>query len=361
MSTIFGYLNLNDNDRVFTATQGQQVIYDAAVKFIQEKQAELDAAYSAFVEGSTEGFKERYELPGGGYMQEIPHAQRPDSIKNTGYWDVAYPIKNWADAISGSRVDLAKMTVLRLENNILTVQNRSINVMRRELLRALLYKEQETFIDPEWGTLYVEPLANGDTVTYPPLPGALTAATRQRYVGSNYTAASISDTNDPYATISAALNADFGGTQGANSVAVFINSAQVAKTKLLTGFVSASNGAVIQSSLADQLTNVPSQLMNGSFVILGYVSGCWVVVWDFMPSGYMLGVHLEAPAPLKKRVDPAADGLGDGGLQLIAEEEEYPFKSTYWQMRFGLGVGNRLNGYAMQLVASTTYTSPTIS
>lgn len=357
MSTIFGYLNLNDSDRVFNATQGQRVIYDAAKAFIDAKNAEMNAAYKVFIEETTDLFKERYELPGGGYMQEIAHAQRPDSIKTSGYWDVAYPLKNWADAISGSRVDMAYMTVAKLENNILTVQNRSVNVTRREILRALLYKEQETFVDDIRGSLLIEPLANGDAVVYPPLPGASAAAIRNRYVGSNYTAASISDANNPYETISAALTADFGQQQGNSNVAVFINSAQVAKTKALSDFVEYTDRYVVAGANADQLSNLPTGLPG---VIIGRVSGCWVVQWDFMPSGYMLGIHLDAPAPLKKRIDPADTGLGDG-LQLIAEEYEYPFKSSYWQNRFGLGVGNRLNGFALQLVASTTYTSPTIS
>jgi hypothetical protein len=357
MSTIFGYLNLNDSDRVFNATQGQRVIYDAAVKWLQEREAEMNAVYSVFTEKTTDLFKERYELPGGGYMQEIPHAQRPDSIKTNGYWDVAYPIKNYADAISGSRVDMAYMTVAKLENNILTVRNRSVNVTRRELLRALLYKEQETFVDPIRGSLLIEPLANGDAVLYPALPGAVAEATRQRYVGSNYLASAISDTNNPYATISAALTADFGAQQGAASVVVFINSAQSAKTRLLTDFVPVRSTAVTPSALADQVTNIPTGLPG---IVIGHVSGCWVVEWDFMPAGYMLGIHQDAPAPLVRRIDPADTGLGDG-LQLVAEEEEYPFKSSYWQNRFGLGVGNRLNGYALQLVSGTTYTSPTIS
>lgn len=357
MSSIFGYLNLNDSDRVFNATQGQRVIYDAVTTYINAKNAELAAAYSVFIGETTEMFKERYMLPGGGYMQEIDPNQRPDSVKATGSWDVGYPIKNWADAITGARVDMAYMTVQRLENNILTVQNRSVNVTRRELLRALLYKEQETFIDPLWGTLYVEPLANGDSVVYPPLPGAVAEATRQRYVGSNYTAASISDTNNPYATISAALTADFGQQQGNSNVIVYINSAQEAKTRALTDFVEVVDRFVVSGANTDTLTNLPS----GPGVIIGRVSGCWVSIWDFVPSAYMLGIHLDAPAPLKKRVDPADTGLGDGGLMLVAEEDEYPFRSSFWQMRMGLGVGNRLNGYAMQLVASTTYTSPTIS
>lgn len=359
MSTIFGYLNLNDSDRIFQATQGQRVIYEAVTQFLTAKSTELNAAYAVFIEKTVDDFKERYELPGGGYMQEIPHAQRPDSIKSLGYWDVAFPLKNWADAITGSRVDMAYMTVAAMERHILTIQNRSINVSRRELLRALLYKEQETFIDPIRGSLLIEPLANGDTVLYPPLPGAVAEATRQRYVGSNYAAASISDTNNPYATISAALTLDFGQQQGNSAVAVFINSAQEAKTRALSDFVEVEDRFVTPGSATDRVTNIPTGLPG---IVIGRVSGCWVVVWDFIPANYMLGIHLDAPAPLVKRIDPADTGLGNGDLSLIAEETEYPFKSSYWQMRFGLGVGNRLNGYAMYLVAgTTTYTSPTIN
>lgn len=359
MSTIFGELNLNDTDRVFNATQGQRVIYDAIAAFITRENANMQAAYSVFVSETTSAFKERYKLPGGGYMQEIPHAQKPDAIKGYGSWDVAYPLKNFADAVSGSRVDRSYLTVAELDSQVLSVNARSINTMRRELLRALLYKEDETFGDPLHGDLTIKGLASGtgDNVVYPPLPGATSEAVRQRYNGSNYTAANISDTNNPYETISDALTADFGQQQGNSNVAVFINSAQKAKTKALTDFDALNDRFTQPGANVNQLVGLPTGLPG---IIIGRVSGCWVVQWDFMPSGYMLGVHLDAPAPLKRRIDPADTGLGDG-LQLVAEDDDYPFIASYWQNRFGLGCGNRLNGYAMQLVASTTYTSPTIS
>jgi hypothetical protein len=59
------------------------------------------------------------------------------------------------------------------------------------------------------------------------------------------------------------------------------------------------------------------------------------------------------------RVDPADTGLGMG-LQLVAEDERYPIKSAHYRNRFGYGVRNRLNGVVVQLVASTSYTIPTI-
>jgi len=67
MSTIFGNLNLNDTDRVFNATQGQRVIYDAVMEYVNRVNAEISAAYSVFISETTANYKERYHLPGSGY------------------------------------------------------------------------------------------------------------------------------------------------------------------------------------------------------------------------------------------------------------------------------------------------------
>lgn len=359
MSTIFGELNLNDTDRVFNATQGQSVIYDAVQVYIAREQENMLSAYAVFIAETTPNFKERYKMPGSGYMQEIPHAQKPDAVKGYGSWDVAYPLRNYADAVSGSRVDRSYMTVAELDAQVLGVNVRSVNTVRREILRALLYKEDETFVDELHGSLTIKALASGtgDNVVYPPLPGATAEAIRLRYLGSNYATASISDTNNPIATIVDGLVADFGQQQGNSNVAVFINTAEKPKIKALTDFDEITDRFIVPGADTDRPFNMPTGLPG---VIVGRTSGAWIVEWPFMPATYMLGVHLDVPAPLKRRIDPADTGLGDG-LQLVTEDEQYPFIASYWQNRFGLGCGNRLNGYAMQMVASTTYTSPTIS
>jgi len=359
MATIFGNLNLNDTDRVFNATQGQQVIYDAIMEFVNRINAEAMAAYSVFIAETTQNYKERYKLPGGGYMQEVNPDQRPDAVKSYGSWDVAYPLKNYADAIGGSRVDRSYMTVAELDNQVQGIVARSVNTTRRELLRALLYKEDETFVDPLWGSLTVKALATGagDGVLYPPVLGSNTEAIRLRYQGTNYLTAAISDTNNPYATINDALVADFGQQQGNSNIAVFINTAEKAKTIALTDFDPLNDRFITPGVNVNQLTSLPPGMPG---TIIGRTNGCWVVEWPFIPATYMLGVHLDSPAPLKRRIDPADTGLGDG-LQLITEDEEYPFVQSYWQNRFGLGVGNRLNGMALYLASSTTYTSPTIT
>jgi len=312
-----------------------------------------------FVTETTANYKERYRLPGGGYMQEISADQKPDAVKSYGSWDVAYPLRNYADSVNGSRVSRAYMTVAELEQQTLGIVARSVNTMRRELLRALLYKEDETFIDPLWGSLTVKALAtgSGDAVVYPPVLGSVTEAIRLRYLGSNYATASISDTNNPIATMQDALVADFGQQQGNSNIVTFINTAEKTKIIALTDFDPLNDRFVVPGSNINQLSNLPASMPG---TIIGRTNGSWIVEWPFMPATYMLSVHLDAPAPLKKRIDPADTNLGDG-LQLVTEDEQYPFAASYWQNRFGFGVANRLNGYAMQMVTSTTYTSPTIS
>lgn len=276
MSTIFANLNLNDTDRVFNATQGQQVIYNAITEYVNRVNAEAAAAYSVFVSGTTANYKERYRLPGGGYMQEIHPDQKPDAVKSYGSWDVAYPLRNYADAVSGSRVSRAYMTVAELEQQTLGIVARSVNTLRRELLRALMYKEDETFVDPLWGSLTVKGLATGagDGVLYPPVLGSVSEAVRLRYLGSNYATASISDTNNPIATIVDGLIADFGQQQGNSNIAVFINTAEKAKIKALTDFDEEIDRFVDPAMTVNKLTNMPTGLPG---VIVGRTNGAWIV------------------------------------------------------------------------------------
>ena len=58
------------------------------------------------------------------------------------------------------------------------------------------------------------------------------------------------------------------------------------------------------------------------------------------------------------REDPADTGLA-GGLNLVGEDEEFPFRNAFYSHRFGLGAGNRLNGVALEFGIGGTYTIPT--
>ena len=101
----------------------------------------------------------------------------------------------------------------------------------------------------------------------------------------------------------------------------------------------------------NMLPNVPGRILGRTD------SGVWVSEWRWVPSGYIVNVSLDAPPPLKMRVDPDDTGLGSG-LQLVAEDELNPLRVAYWENRFGIGCANRLNGVVIQLKASGSYDIP---
>lgn len=354
MSAIFGHLNISDSDRVFNATAGQRVIYDAATAYIERINNELNQALSIFLEETTQEYKRRYKLPGGGYLQARQPDGRFGSVKTIGQWDVAFPLRDYGAQISGNDVDMAYMTVAELDRHISTVVAQNVNTIRFELLKALLNNVQETFVDPIWGSLLVEPLANDDAVTYPPVLGSASEATENHYLESNYASSGISDTNNPYVTIKDELEEHFGQAAGGSNIAVFINPAERAKTEALADYDPVNDRFIRPGADTDIVLPLPA---NHPGTILGRTNGVWVVEWRFVPAAYMVGIHLDAPKPLVRRIDPADTGLGDG-LQLVAENEEFPFKASFWRHRFGFGAGNRLNGVVLELGTGGTYSIP---
>lgn len=355
MSGIYGALGLNDTDRVFLSTLGQRVVYDAVNQVLAQHSADLNAAMGVFVEETTSDYKRRYKLAGGGRLQRMGDQSRPAAVKAYGSWDVAFPLEDFGAALSASDVAYAYMSVQDLDRHMNTILQQNVNSVRFEMLNALLGSAQGTFVDPLWGSLSIEPLANGDAVVYPPVLGSEDEATDNHYLESGYLASAISDTNNPFVTIRDELEEHFGVETGGSNIVVFRNNAQNAKVQALTDY----DEVVDRFVRAGQDTDVPVGLpMTLPGVIKGRVSGCWDVEWRWVPANYMIAVHLDAPRPLIRRIDPADTGLGDG-LQLVSTSDKFPFTESFYRHRFGVGCGNRLNGVVMELGNGGTYTVPT--
>jgi hypothetical protein len=355
MSGIFGALNINDSDRVFLSTMGQRVIYDAIQQVLAQHNADMMAAMGVFVDQTTSDYKLRYKLPGGGRLQRLATQAPSGAVKSYGSWDVAFPLEGFGAQIAGNRIDMAYMTVQDLNRHIDTVTQQDINTVRFEILKALLNSGQDTFVDPLWGSLSIEPLANGDSVVYPPVLGSETEATENHYVETGYLASAISDTNNPYESLAGELEEHFGAPTGGSNIVAFINNAQTALTTALSDFTEVVDRYTAAGASRDTLSVLPPSLPGR---VVGRTNGVWVVEWRFIPANYILGVHLDAPKPLVQRVDPADTGLPQG-LTLVATDEEHPITSSYYEHRFGFGVGNRLNGVVAELGNGGTYTVPT--
>ena len=345
MAGIFGHLNISDTERSFLATAGQSLVWEAAQEYLDRVNAQMEQFLGVFVEETTEVFKERYKLPGGGHLQRRGSDGRYGAVKAYGYWDVAFPLEDFGAQIASNDVDLAYMSARELENHIQTVVIQNTNTVRHELLKALLNNTQGTFTDPIHGSLSIEPLANGDTVVYPPVIGSESEATEDHYLGSAYAASSISDTNNPFVTIRDDLIHHSGIRGDGYNIVVFVNPAELPETEDLTDYDPDIDRYVIPGDNINRLQGLPAGLPGA---VMGRTNGVWVVRWDWIPASYMVGIHMDMAKPLKRRVDPADTGLGRG-LQLVARDEQFPFESSFWRHRFGLGCGNRLNGVVMDM------------
>jgi hypothetical protein len=359
MSQIFSILGIPDSDRSYLNTIGQSVVYEAVQENLRQISDDLNSALSVFVDETTSDHARRYKLPGSGYMQRRDRASAPGAVKAYGKWDVAFPLEDFGDQIAIDDVSLAYMNMQELNRHLDSIEVRNRNTMRREILVALMNNTNLSFVDEslETPTLTVVPLANGDSVVYPPVLGSDSEATDDHYKETNYVVGSISDTNDPCEDAVSELEEHFGSQTGGSEIVMFAGKTLADKIRnTLTDFEDIDDRHIQQGANANLVVGLPANLPGK--LIGRHNAGIWVCEWRYMPDNYSLSVHMGAPKPLIMRVDPADTGLGVG-LQLIAKNDKFPMEGSFYRNRYGFGVGNRLNGVVHEYATGGSYTIPT--
>ncbi len=360
MATILGSIDIKDSERAFESVDGQRLIWSETVELFTRLNEEFDSATELFVQGTTKAFKERYELPGGGFAEKLPFQEaKPVETRRTGSFDVAYPIWVTGGALSWNRVAMAYLTMGAYRAHVQTIVNQFNNTNFTRILAAIFNNVVTTFPDPVHGDITVQTLANGDAVVYPPKIGVSTGATENYYVGVAYLESGISNTNDPIKVIRDKIEPRYGYSQGGSPIIVLCNTSAVPYLRLLADFDPVE---LFNVRSGDNIT-VPDLFPANRFLprnarVEGTIGGSWVVSWPRMPSGWMIGVHADAPPPLMARTDEV-EGLGNGEIQLLTEDEEFPFTTARWIQRKGYGVGNRLGAVAVALNGTSSYTIPT--
>lgn len=355
---ILGAIGAQDDDYVKLHTFGQGVIYNGLENILGNHNGDLAEAEGLFIERPTFHHTDNYKLPGTGRLQRRSNSSRTGEVKRGGSWDVAFPLEDFGASIAINRIRWAYMDARTFNAHVNTVLVQDTNTRRFEMLRAMFNNTARTFIDEDWGSLTVQPLANSDGTLYPPVVGSEVNATQNNYLGVATAATTFTDSNNPIPTLVNQLEQMFGTPTGGSDIVVFMNNAQTASAQGLSGFDTIPNRFVTYGDNVSlvMLGDVPLRLGR----CLGESDSALLVEWRWIPAGYMLAVHMGAPKPLMKRVDPPETGLTTG-LQMVPTDYDAPFMDYEWCNRFGLGVGNRLNGVVIDLTASggaNTYSIP---
>ena len=337
-----GYEHLAD-ERV--ADGRVQIVSDAIRRSVAEHNRVVDAALEELVERTTD-YTARYKLPGGGTLQPMDEWGNPILVREEGYYDVAFPIQGGATAWGDNRVSRALMTVAEADRLTFAALLRDSNWMRRHIQAAMLDNSSWTFDDKEKGSLTVQPLANGDAVTYLMRSGE--TATDDHYYAQ---AAAISDAANPFDDWQAELSEH---PENAGPYVAYIpTNLKSAVTGLVT-FEELPDSNVELGANSNRLVGTVGRGMGST--VLGYINGIWVIEWELLPANYGIVVARGAQTKvLKMREYPSSVLRG-----FFAENHSPDGNLMEHRMiRYaGFGAYNRVGALAFR-IGNGSYATPT--
>ena len=287
-------------------------------------------------------------------MYELDQWGRPDAEKVTAGVTVGFPMRRYGQSLQWTLQFMRITTGQQLAAEIAAIMDADVRNLIRAAKVALFGATNYSFLDklgggnsPAGVTLAVKALVNNDGAGLPVGPnGEIFATSHTHYLATaSLVAADLTNLIETVMEHHA---------EGAPTV--YINRAQEAAVRALTGFTGYLDARLVGASSATTATPTLDQrnLYDRAIGVFGPAE-VWVKPW--MPASYMFAYNRGAPQPLALRV-PTYEGLGD--LQLVVEDENHPLRARSYERQFGFGVWNRTNG-AVLYTGGGSYVIPTIT
>ena len=341
----WGFTKYSDLASQRAADVGIEVINTAVMESVDAYQRELDAMMSGLVERVT-WWQKRFVLPTGGTLQPLDEHGNPDPRLPSGYYNVGLPIQGGGDAWGTNRVSRAAMTVREADNYTAMVTSADVDWMARHMLAAIFTNTTWTYDDKEHGDLVVQPIANGDTVTYVRRNG--TVSTDNHFLAQTNTVGAGAD--NPFPAIYTELSEH---PSNSGPYVAYIPTNLVSATTALSGFVEVDDPDIRRGTGNDVLLSGGDVGFGNE--VLGKVDRLWIVQWDRLPDNYIIA-HARGAGPalaMREYPFPELQGLFpefqdiDGGRHL-----------NKFIRYAGFGALNRL-ALVVQRVGNGSYAIPT--
>ena len=346
---LYGFLELADIAGERIAANNVEVVDTAIQASVDEHNRQMDALIGLFVERTTQ-YKTRFTQTTAHRLQPLDDNGRARPVKVLGAYDVAFPIQSAGSAWGANYVARAKMTVGEAERITASMIEADIRWMRDHILGALFAAAPWTFVDDLYGSLAIEPLADGGAETYQVMSGADAMATDTHQLGF---ANAINDGADnALITIAEELREH---PENSGDVVVLADAANALTIQALDTFYEAADGNLRVGSGTTELTGTLGVPVPGTIIGYESVSQAWVARWNALPTNYLIGVMTDGPRPLRMREDPEPELQG---FQRVAERPDHPFYESQWLRRAGFGAFNRV-GAVVAETSDSSYDVPT--
>lgn len=350
--TAYGFATLEGVMTERVVTVGQKVVWDAVKNSAAEHDRIMRAMLSNWAAATTE-YSERYYLPGTGTLQPLDEFGNPRPVRPTGYYDVAYPLHGAGTAWGNNRVTRAKMTVDEANRFTLDAQARDADWIRRHMLAAIYTNVTHVYDDQQWGNLTIQPIANGDSVTYERFGGA--QSTDTHFLAQ---AAAIADGANPFPTIYDELREHPSNmVSSQNPVVVYVPTNLRATIQALATFYPLLSSNVRAGANESLAAEAVQKFMLFGDRVLGVVGdeGVVVVEWASLPNDYMIAHATGAGPFLAMREHPEPE------LRGVIMENFTPdgnANKTSWIRYAGFGARNRVAALAYR-IGNAAYAIPT--
>lgn len=348
-TVLYGFRNLDDltlNSQVTPAMV--PTITDAIEESRQMHNVEMNSVMSLLAEPVTNP-KEHFKTATSARLQPLDEDGRARSIKASGGFDIAYPIKK-AGIAEGNNFETGVLqTVADVQEVTAMMFLADNNWMMDQLLAACYNNADWVYPDKKWGDLTVKPIANGDAQTYFTNTGASTGVAQNNLL---FQAASIDDTHNALYTAANQLRKFPGDRSKAISL---VPTNLIDSVMGLTGFIDQMDDNVQAGANTDVLQRGPGVAYPGALRGYDRVSRTWVVEWDRLQDNRIFVVPIGGARPIGFRQYDAAQLQG---FVLIGERNDLPYYERQYSRWGGFGARNRTALVGIQ-VGNSSWTVPT--
>ena len=345
-ATLWGFTNLKDIMGQRVTTVNTRVLNTAIDASLAEHNRQMAALLGLFATRLTD-YQLGYKSASARRLQPLDEQGRARPTKSGALTTVAFPLQSGGDAFGQTFVARAKQTVQEVNDELANMLTGDMRWMRDHLLASLFSNVAWTWLDEQYGSLTIQPLANGDATLYQILNGADAGATDTHYLADSN---SIADAHNPYPTIYTELSQH---PENAGPYIALIPTDLVATTEALTGFYEKPMPELTAGSGVTQLTATLGMAVPGT--VIGWAGGMWIVEWDSLPSTYIVAVAGGAPVKalgLREDLEPELRGF-----QRVAERDDHPYYESQYLRRAGFGGYNRVGAVCMR-IGNGSYSIP---
>ena len=347
MAVLYGFHSLQDVLDNRAASVDQSVLRDAINAAVSAHNSDLNQALSLFANKRITEPNIGVSQMSEGELQGLDEWGRPLPRRPVPPVSRYAPLFMAGDSIATNYVLEQKMTVGEVQERLQSVLLADTKWNRKQLLAALFQNTSYNYSDPQYGTLAISTLANGDSETY--LRSATGAASADTHHKGNasFTEAVLTDIRAEL------IEHDENGGDTAQ-VVVFVPTASKSTVMGFTNHIDAPDQNLTFGTGVNQYTGSFGASAPGTPI--GYNAEAQVHIreWSRLPSDYAIGVTDGGLSPLLYREDPEPSLQG---FHEIPGREDIPYLQRIWIRRRGFAAYNRV-GAVVYRTNNGTYAVP---